>query len=346
LDLAGAVTYVAAFLTGAVFGSFLNMAVWRLPRRKPGVGVARALSEPSRSYCPRCGRSLPFYENIPLLSFLALGAHCRGCRNPIPWRYFWVELLTGGLFLMLYAHFGIRIETAAYCLFFSALIAAFFIDLELYIIPDELNNFALAVGVVLDLVEVARGQHALLWGWLPRSILGAMICAAIFVGIQVLGYGLFHKEAMGTGDVKLARAIGAMMPVGQALVSFLLAVSTGAVIGIAVVGFHALRRPATAQADEAVENDGEPAEEPIPLWERLLYVPFLDLLIELGAWLRIPAAVRLVGPVAEELGDGDDFVAGPTHIPFGPFMVVGAVLAVFVGDPLIHAYLRWVGLQR
>lgn len=355
MELQAVLLEVTAFLLGAIIGSFLNMVIWRLPRRGR-VGVLQALSQPSRSYCPNCKHSLSVLENIPLVSFLALRARCRSCKQPIPWRYFWVELASGSLFLALFVRFGASIDVVAYWLFFAALVAALFIDLDLFIIPDELNTFALFVGVGRDVLGIAQHDpnHALVAGWLPRSILGAVVCAAIFVFIQLLGYALFRKEAMGDGDVKLARAIGAMMPLSQALVSFLLAIAAGAVIGGGLMAYHALATRGgapDATAEEELEDEGPLAFEPGALSDiaarGACYVLFLDLLIGLAARLRVPAAVRMMGGLAEDGADEeeDDFVAGPTHIPFGPYMVVGAVLAVFAGDPLVQMYLHWAGLR-
>lgn len=332
-----------AFLFGAVIGSFLNVVIWRLPR-------GRNLSHPG-SHCPHCGHAIRAWENIPVLSFLFLRARCSGCKQPISWRYPGVELLTALTFLALVWHFGPTLQAVAYCLFAAALIAAFFIDLELFLIPDELNTFALFMGFGLDAVRIAQlGSKALLWGWLPRSVYGAVICASVFVGIQLLGYALFRKEAMGEGDVKLARAIGALLPLQQALVSFFLAVAVGAVIGIAKLLWSSARskgalteEPADAEnsQDEAEEDEEEYGAGYI-IGSGLMYLVFLDLLIQLGDFIkRLTTGGKKTALTEEE----DDFVATPGHIPFGPFMVLGCFLSMFIGDRLVDAYLKWSGLK-
>lgn len=336
---------------GAIIGSFLNMAIWRLPRRKPTEGVLWTLNHPSRSYCPKCERPLSVIDNIPLVSFLALRAKCRQCRAPIPWRYFWVELVTAACFLAILFHFGPTLLAVAYCLFFAALLAALFIDLELFLIPDELNTFALAIGLAYDGWAIANHLpgHDLARGWLPRSILGAVVCAGVFVFIQLLGAALFRKEAMGDGDVKLARAIGAMLPLSQALVSFLLAIGVGAAAGGLLLGVEAMRSRGDSTAAEEDESEEPIDEEPVSIGDiamrGALYMGFVDLFLGLAASLRIPAAVKMMAPLAEESIEAeDDFHPGPTHIPFGPYMVVGAFLAVFIADSLIRWYLSWSGL--
>lgn len=285
-----------------------------------------------------------------MISFLALGARCSNCRTPISWRYFVVELLTALTFVSMELRFGASVQTVAYCLFAAALIASLFIDLELFIIPDELNTFALAVGIAFDLW--ARSAHVpghdLVGGWLPRSVLGAVVCAGVFVGIQVLGAALFRKDAMGDGDVKLGRAIGAMLPLSVALVSFLFAVGAGAVLGGLAMVVRSVRdgRPEPAAgADDAGEMDALPGT---PMREVLLhgvmYMAFCDLAIALAARCGVAPAKRFVARYSEPVEEIDDFVPGPTHIPFGPYMVVGAAAAIFAGERFIAWYLAWAHL--
>jgi leader peptidase (prepilin peptidase)/N-methyltransferase len=319
---------------GAVVGSFLNVVVWRLPR-------GESLVYPG-SHCPKCQSPLSAVDNIPLVSFLMLGGRCRTCRAPISWRYPSVELLTACVFFLLTLRLGPSADAVGYCLFFAALIAALVIDLELFLIPDELNAFALLTAVGLDVWGIATGDpaHALLWGWLPRSILGAAVCTALFIGIQLLGYLLFRKEAMGDGDVKLARAIGALLPLRQALVSFLLAIAIGAVVGVSKLLWLRVRDG----APEPVEEPAGEAEEPEGIGLGALASGGLQYLLwfDLGALLveKLTKRRSAVALMDEE----DDFEAGPMHLPFGPFLVAGALLAVFVGDALLRWYLAWARL--
>jgi leader peptidase (prepilin peptidase)/N-methyltransferase len=330
-----------AFICGAVIGSFLNVVIWRLPR-------GESLLTPG-SHCPHCHRPLAAYENIPLLSFLILRARCRTCKAPISWRYFFVELLTATLFTVITLHFGPTADTVAYCLFGAALLAAFFIDFEHFIIPDEVNTLALLVGIGRDVWGILQREpeHTLLWGWVPRSLLGGVLCAAIFVGIQILGLALFRKDAMGDGDVKLARAIGAMLPMKLALVSFLLAIGAGAVLGGSMVLWHSLRtkqamEPAILASEDAIPPQTTASPLGAVLFYGLLYVSFLDLLLWLGALLRLPWVSRIFRTEAE--AHEEEFLTGPTHIPFGPYMVLGALLSLFFGEALIRWYLEWANL--
>lgn len=330
---------VLAFVAGSAVGSFLNVVIYRLPR-------GESLVSPG-SRCPQCGHALRAFENVPIVSFLALRARCSQCRQPISWRYPLVEAATGALFAVIVAHFGAGWQALVYCLFTAALVAALFIDLELYIIPDELTAFALALAVVYDVTMVAGGDaaHALWWGWLPRSIGGAVVCAAAFVAIQLIGLALFRKDSMGDGDVKLGRAIGAMLPLGAAFVSFALAIALGAVVGTAIVVQRLLTGRARADAD-AGGMEAEPEPDATPFREVLAcgaaYVFFVDLIAMVAAKAGAGWARRMLqsdGEAPLEVDDG--FRPGLTHVPFGPYMVVGALLAMFVGSDLLDWYLNW-----
>lgn len=336
-----------AFLFGAIVGSFLNVVIWRLPRGK-------SLVTPG-SHCPKCGRQLSAHENIPLVSFLVQGAKCRGCKTPISWRYFWVELITAATFLAVYLRFGPKVETVAYCLFLAPLIAAFFTDVDAYLIPDQLHLFALFVGLSFNVYGILAGLpgHSLVWGWLPSGIWGGFLCAAIFVGIQVFGWLVLRKHAMGDGDVKLARAIGAMLPLNLALVSFFIAVAVGAVWGVGSI----IRSSVSGRDEEDVANsqadedgggagEGEMSETAQLFVLGGIYLLYIDALLFVARALRIPAIKPMADQIVPvEFLEDDDFVPGATHIPFGPFMVVGVLLSIFFGAALINWYLQWAGLK-
>ncbi|MCX6359143.1 MAG: prepilin peptidase [Armatimonadetes bacterium] len=332
-DVPGEVWRVLAGLFGAVVGSFLNVVIWRMPRNE-------SIAFPG-SHCPRCNHELSAWENVPVLSWLLLRAKCRKCRMPISVRYPAVELLNAILWVAVVAHFGPGPDAVAYCLFGSAMIAAFAIDWEHYIIPDEVNAFALFVGIGRDLYGAWAGEpaHALLMGWMPRSVAAGILCASAFVGIQILGRGLFRQDAMGDGDVKLARAIGAVLPVHLAGVSFLFAIGVGAVVGsvmLAVASCCGKKQPVGEPVEAAAL---EPTPWPVLLRCGLLYMTYLDMAP------RRAHAVLLRWSGADTLVDGedDDFQPGPTHIPFGPYMVLGAGLAVVFGQAAVDWYLTTVG---
>lgn len=211
------------------------------------------------SHCPNCNTKLRGIDNIPLLSFLMLGRKCRYCGVPISRRYFTVELITGLMSLAIFAKYGFEVNFFLYALFTAALIAVFFIDLEHWIIPDQLSVwFGMSLGVVRDIYGLVMREegHTLLRIPVPFtgieipmlwSIAGLVVCGGIFVLIAELGERAFKKEAMGGGDVKLAGAIGAVFcgavtsgyGLGLALLSFFIAVFVGSIVGI---GWMAARK--------------------------------------------------------------------------------------------------------
>jgi leader peptidase (prepilin peptidase) / N-methyltransferase len=248
-----ALSAAIAFVYGTVVGSFLNVCIWRMPRDES------IISPPS--HCPKCDKKLSAWENIPLLSFLIQGCKCRTCGERISWRYFGVELLTGAFFVALFARFHWNLEFFTFALFGSALIAAFFIDLEHWIIPDQLNLFGIAVGIAHDVAALilAKAGYSDMVMFKPlitiavpftnisfpmlQSVVGILVCGGIFYAIAVLGELAFKKEAMGGGDIKLAAAVGANLPVVLALVSFFVAVTLGSVVGVSwAVTMRALRK--------------------------------------------------------------------------------------------------------
>jgi leader peptidase (prepilin peptidase)/N-methyltransferase len=182
-----------------------------------------------------------------MLSFLAQRCKCRYCGEPVSWRYFTVELLTGVYFAFLYYAIGYDLLTfLALALFGAALIAIFFIDLDHWIIPDQLSVFGILIGVTHEVIGLAlrrEGYEAFripfpgLANGVPmlQSIMGMAVSGGIFLAIAVLSYYVFKKEGLGGGDVKLAAAIGANLALSHALLSFFLAVALGSIIGIGLI---------------------------------------------------------------------------------------------------------------
>jgi leader peptidase (prepilin peptidase)/N-methyltransferase len=156
---------------GAVIGSFLNACIHRMPRNI-------SLGNPKRSFCPSCQRLIPWYENLPLISWLALRGKCSGCGARISVRYFLVELLTAATFLALWLYHGLPLAPV-YWLFAALLITATFIDIEHFIIPDEITWGGTAAGILLSVAVPAMMLTSSRLEALGLSVAGA-----------ALGYGL------------------------------------------------------------------------------------------------------------------------------------------------------------
>jgi leader peptidase (prepilin peptidase)/N-methyltransferase len=161
-----------AFVLGAALGSFLNVCIYRWP-------VDLSINRPRRSFCPQCKHPIPWHQNLPLVSWLALGGRCANCGAKIAFRYFAVEFITALLFLAIWQRFPWQVAIA-YWIFVSFLIVGTFIDFEHFIIPDRVTIGGTIVGVACSVVvpplmqtdsRVAAGVRAALAAALGYVIL-------------------------------------------------------------------------------------------------------------------------------------------------------------------------------
>lgn len=249
---------ITVFVCGITIGSFLTAVIYRLGRPQ----LHLSLLEPKRSMCPDCKHSLGVLDLIPLFSFLLAGQKCRYCKKPISWRYFGVELLTGLTFVAVYLKFPQDVPTLVATLAFAAvLIPILFIDLETFMIPVSLNLLATVIPFARDAYGIALHQPGfdLIGGWLPRSLLGALIGTLIFGLVRIAGWLYKGMEAMGLGDVYLARGMGAMlmilMPASLAFWPFPLWVILSCVSGIVVYPVFVLLGRAGAQKNSEKKRD-------------------------------------------------------------------------------------------
>lgn len=203
--------YIVVFLYGITIGSFLNVLIYRLPKKENIVTT--------RSHCMSCGYQLKWYDLIPLFSYLALGGKCRKCKTKLSVQYPIIEALNGVLYLVVFARYGLSIDSLLYCLLFSALLALSVIDFRTYEIPVGFNYFILALG----LVRVATDYT----NWL-QYVIG--LVAVSFV--LYLIYQISKGAAIGGGDVKLMAATGLLLGWQCNLLGFLLGCILGSVIHI------------------------------------------------------------------------------------------------------------------
>jgi len=176
------------FVFGCNIGSFLNVCIHRMP-------LGQSIVSPP-SHCPHCKYSIPWYLNIPLVTWLWLGGKCRNCRAPISGRYFLVELLTGVVFLACWLVFGRESAWLAlvYCLFLAGLIVATFIDFEHFIIPDEITIGGMVVGFVVSLaLWRLQGENTLV-GAAKESLIGIGAGAGVVYAILRMGKLLFGRQ--------------------------------------------------------------------------------------------------------------------------------------------------------
>jgi leader peptidase (prepilin peptidase)/N-methyltransferase len=187
-----AFTIIAAAAVGAVFGSFLNVCILRLPNDE-------SLLRP-RSRCPKCGYQLAWFDNVPVLSWIILAGRCRRCRAPISFQYPLIELVVAGLWAVAVWYYGITVEALAGAAFATILLGIAVTDARHYLIPDE---YTLGGGVLGLALALRGGLPGLL-----EALIGAAVGFVLLLFVAWAGEKAFGKEAMGGGDIKMMAMVG------------------------------------------------------------------------------------------------------------------------------------------
>jgi len=221
LELTGAILF------GAIIGSFLNVCIHRLPLKE-------SLLWP-RSRCPHCATTIPWYDNLPILSYTILRGRCRSCARSISWRYPLVEALNAVGYGLIIWRFGLSASAVVYCLLWSALIVISFIDLDHMIIPDRITLPGIGLGLVAGTLLLPR------W-W--DSLLGLFVGGGILYFMAWISPYLFGKEGMGGGDVKLLAMIGAFLGWKPAILTIFFGGVLGALVGVTLMGVRVITREA------------------------------------------------------------------------------------------------------
>ena len=289
--------YLQDFL-GWLFGSFLNVCASRWPEDE-------SVIKP-RSHCRSCGRTLKWWENVPLASWLALGGRCRTCRTPIGWRYPLVELAVGALWALAawqflsahpvpdFSNFNYSVEFAsgiARMIFLWLLVALAVFDAENLWLPDRLIWPGIGLGFVL---AVTRGSfemyladglerwwrltaHAVVLFW----FIGAVLAAGVVLAIGWVYQMIRHQEGIGFGDVKLMAMLGGWIGFKGAMLALGLGVVAGAAFALLLLASSSAR------------------------------------------------------------ASGKDW--SQRKLPFGAFICLGGIVSGLWGQPIIAAYMRWAG---
>jgi leader peptidase (prepilin peptidase)/N-methyltransferase len=217
---------LGVFVFGAIIGSFLTVCIYRLPREQSVITP--------RSACPECGRTIRWYDNVPVLSFMLLGGRCRNCRASIPYRYPLVELVNGVGYVAILWGFGWGWPTLVYGLFFSALLTVTLIDLDHLMIPDVITLPGIVLGVVCS------------WWVLPvgllNSLIGVIVGGGVLLAMAWISPFLFGKEGLGGGDIKLLAMVGAFLGWQLALTTLMIASILGALVGVGLLSVSAMKR--------------------------------------------------------------------------------------------------------
>ena len=210
---------IAAFILGAIIGSFLNVCICRLPKEE-------SIVRPG-SHCPQCKNPIRSYDNIPLLSYALLRGKCRHCGQPISLQYPIVEGITALSSWILFVKFGPSLSYLFFFSFVAALIVITVIDLYHQIIPDVISLPGIGVGLLGSLVPV----H------LPffDSLLGLLLGGGSLFVVATVYQWLFKREGMGGGDVKLLAMIGAFLGWKAVILTILLSSFIGSLVGISIM---------------------------------------------------------------------------------------------------------------
>ena len=222
-------TFLAIF--GLLLGSFLNVCIYRVPRDLSVVFP--------RSFCPQCGTGIPWYDNVPVVSYFLLRMRCRACGNGISYRYPVVELCTALLLVAVGARYGITLAALKWGVFECFLQILFWTDFEEMILPDELTLGGAVVGSAFAFLVPGNGSIiALLWPGLSeswRSVADSALGASFFVGlfwaVGAVYRRLRRREVLGFGDVKLLLMLGAFLGFENELRALLIGAVSGSVVG-------------------------------------------------------------------------------------------------------------------
>ena len=299
MSIVVAVFWSCIALLGACVGSFLNVCILRWPAN---LSVVRP-----RSRCPRCERMIRWYENIPVISWLALRAKCAGCGLPISMRYPAIELLVAAAWVMAAVCFGPGFTALRVAVFFTILLGIAITDLEHYLIPDGFTVFGLLWVIGTAFVGIFVQE------WTPfagvvDAIVGACAGAGAIAIIGWLGEVVLKREAMGFGDVTLMAFAGAALGPMRSLLTIFMGAAIGAVVFVAVV------IPLAKARGTALRRDPPPAEQ---------------------------AAAEPNSSAAEpEFATTDQH--GLPLVPFGVFLAPAALIVLLWGDALVAWYLRTV----
>jgi leader peptidase (prepilin peptidase)/N-methyltransferase len=235
--------YIFSFILGSIIGSFLNVCIYRLPKEE-------SIAYPG-SHCTSCKRSINFYHNIPILSYIYLKGRCSYCNSKIPFIYPTVETLTGLLFMATLWRFGLGLDTLFYLVLICGLIVITFVDLEHMIIPNVITYPGILLGILYNVLKT-DWQNSLelasnfsfgilnffeLLNEIPilDSLLGVILGGGILLLIAYSYEIIKKRQGMGMGDVKLLALIGAFL--GWQGVFFVIFLSSilGSIVGLSII---------------------------------------------------------------------------------------------------------------
>lgn len=349
---------VFVFIFGLFLGSFYNVCIYRVP-------LGLSVNKPKRSFCFRCGSQIHWYDNLPIVSYLLLLGRCRACGGSFSARYLGIELLTGIVFLAVFIGANppgvetLQVATLWYLAFASLLLIGTFTDLDHWIIPDGVTVGGAIAALLLSLPIGLMDQWPLLvqfgpfpmireywdadlftmmmalaqgpetagmapeisrwWDAPANALTGAAFGFSLLYGIGVIGKVLFGKDAMGFGDVKLFALIGATLGIVGSLLTLFLACLFGVLGGGLGMLTAALREGRGSILQEGPNLLGEREKGADPPGE-------------------LPPSVRRL----EEIARSAPRPRPVHHLPFGPWIALGALIVVIFQQPLQRMVAQWL----
>ncbi len=216
MEIKEVILYLVFIISGLIIGSFLEVVIYRIPRKLSIVRPA--------SFCPKCKRKIAFYDNIPVLSYIILKGRCRYCKGGISITTPLIELLASTFFLANYIFFGLSIKTITGILLCSVLIVISFIDIEFKIIPNVIVLPFALVGLAINIVFNPSNLSS--W-WLPLAF-----SSGAFLFMLIIH--LIYPRGMGMGDVKLSLMVGAFL-VKNVTAALFLGFLAGSIYGLLLI---------------------------------------------------------------------------------------------------------------
>ncbi len=205
-----------AGLVGLMIGSFLNVCTLRWPEDESVVFPG--------SHCPRCGKPIRWYDNVPVFGYILLRGRCRACREPISIQYPLVELATGLVWAGMFSYAGLSFEALRGALLLTILFGIALTDARFYIIPDQFSLGGLVLG--FGLAFLPGGIDPI------QALIGAIVGFGLLESVAVVGKWMFKKDAMGGGDIKMMAMVGSFL----GWTGVLLTVFGGALLGSVIFG--------------------------------------------------------------------------------------------------------------
>ena len=213
------------FLIGSIFGSFYNVCIYRFPNDLDVIA--------KKSFCTSCKYEIPFYLNIPIISYLFNFGKCRNCKKKISVSYFIVELFTALLFVYSYLSFGLSIEFVCYIIFYSSLVIIFFTDLKFYLILDKITFSVSIIGLLITFLNYNPFDVSIV-----SSVLGGIVGYSIIYIIRFLFFKIRKVEGMGLGDAKLFLMVGIWLGIESIYLILASSALVGAIVGMLIIFFY------------------------------------------------------------------------------------------------------------